>query len=344
MNDKVIQAMDYHEELLQHLHLTEGAEESELEAGERLLLAASADVTYEQYSQVISAAFNPAITAFSVPSIFKGLWVDLKKIATHLKESAEVAWEHIVAAFKEKSIFALLKGVGFSLKKLLQAIHAAMKIPSNAFSAFLQEVVKDFGSLEAIKKLDIKLRIKQVETLLKKHPAIAHVSGIALAGFLIWMFIHASFLDHPANDLSLVDAVVNCIKGDFDMVEMFTSPAGLHALGCLAFGLATGGSSLFDYGFSNAEHLLTWLGDSAGGVYGLLIALFYKGATKVHEHFEFKHMPPELKATALVVPPSPKRNGLNQDWFDRMSLEEKHAYRARRPKTKFVKSDQLHAP
>ncbi len=52
----------------------------------------------------------------------------------------------------------------------------------------------------------------------------------------------------------------------------------------------------------------------------------------------------EVKANALVVPPSPKRNGLNQDWFDRMSLEEKHAYRARRPKTKFVKSDQLHAP
>jgi hypothetical protein len=331
--------MDYHDELLQHL--AEGFEDSEIEAGERLLLQAASGITYEQYAQVITAAFNPSITAFSVPSILKGLWGDLKAIGTHLKESGDVAWEHIVAAFKEKSIFTLLKGVGFSLKKLLQAIHAAMKIPSNAFHAFIQEVVKDFGSLEAVKKLDIKTRLAKLEALLKKHPAIARVSGIALAGFLIWMFIHASFLGHPANDLGLVDAVLDCIHGNFDLVEMFTSPAGLHAIGCLAFGLATGGASLFDYGFSNAEHLLSWMGDSAGGVYGLLLALFYKGAKKVHEHFEFKHLPKELKANALVVPPSPKRNGLNQNWFDRMSLEEKHAYRARRPKTKFVTSDQL---
>lgn len=275
------------------------------DAATRIRLQAAQAITYEQYASVVDAAFVPdgRLQAFSIPSILKGLWGDLKAVGNHLKEAGEVGFEHIVQAFKEKSVFALLRGAGFSVKKLLQAIHAALKIPSNAVSAFLHEVVKDFGSIEAVKKLDVKARLAKLEDLLKRHKVIAHISGVALAGFLIWMFVHSSFVGHPANDLSLVDAILDCIKGNFDLNALFTSPAGLHALGCLAFGVATGGAGLLDYGFAHMEAALSWLGNYAGDVYNLLLALFYKGACKTHEHFNLtKALPPALHAMLLTAP------------------------------------------
>ena len=298
-----------------------------------LRLQASA-VTYEQYAQTVEAAFLPAdqLQAFSIPSILKGLWGDLKAIATHLKEAGDVGYEHLAKAFKEKSVFALLKGVGFSLKKLLHAIHAAIKIPSKVFGAFLQEIVKDFGSLEAIKKLDVKVRLAKLGDILKRHKAIAHISGLALAGFLIWMFIHSSFTGHPANDLSLVDAVVDCIKGNFDLNDLFTSPQGLHALGCLAFGLATGGAGLAGYGFEHVEAALSWLGKYSGDVFNLMLALFYTGAVKVHDHFQFKQgegvpkgilsSPTPVQAKTLEVP---KFMGEGGRHISTMIQEEPHA-------------------
>jgi len=312
-------------------------------AKQRLLCSAASDVSYEAYCSAIEASFRGgeeinALFGLSGIGPLKSLMKDLKEIAGHLKDAGSGAIDAVIKAFKEKSVFALLKGVGFSLKKLLQAISAASKVPSNALQAFMEDVVTVFGSIPAIKKMDVKERVHKVEELLKKHKAIAHISGIALAGFLIWMYLNSGTVGNPGKDLDLIDAVIACISGNFDLVEMFTSPAALHALACLVFGLT--GISLTDYGFSKVHEMFSWISNDG---YNLLLALFFKGARKLGEHVNMDQVPKALKSNNLIVDRSGRRHGKNQDWFDRKAHEDKHEY-AELVDTKFVDPTRLIAP
>ena len=101
-----------------------------IEAVTRLQSDAIRNITYEQYAQVVASLDPNYVAAFELPNFLKGLWTDLKEVGTLLKESAEVGWEHIIKAFKEKSVFTLMKGVGFSVAKLLKAVKAAAAIYS----------------------------------------------------------------------------------------------------------------------------------------------------------------------------------------------------------------------
>jgi len=305
-----------------------------LAAKNRLELSSTQNITYEEYARVV-ASINPAYVVafdFKVPSALKGLWNDLKDIGNLLKESGEVGWEHIVQAFKEKSVFTLLKGVGFSLAKLLKAVKAAAGLPGNALFRALQDLTELIGSSKAFKALKVSERLELLDKVLKKHPVLTKLTGLALAGLLIWMWLHASFTGHVDRDLDLVDAVVDCIRGNFDLKELFTSPDGINSLACLLFGIATGGAGLTSYGFGKVESALSWLGDNSGTVFNLALALFYAGAKKARLHFELKQLPKELHSAR------------SQDWYSRLHPKDRASYRKKYPGTQFHNSERLIPP
>ncbi len=300
----------------------------------RLKEQAVADIDYVTYVQVVSS-LNPSYVVafgFKVPSALKGLWDDLKEIGGLLKESADVGWEHIVEVFKEKSVFTLLKGVGFSVMKLLKAVKAAASLMSNALYRSLQDAAELLGSSKLFQSMKVAERLDALDTLLKKHPVLAHLSGTVLAGLLIWMWLNSSFLGHVDRDLDLVDIVVACIKGDFDLKELFASPDGVHALACLLFGIATGGAGITYYGYNKIEKMLSWLGSNSGTVYNLLLAMFYAAAKKLKLHIEFAKLPKELHSHRT------------QDWYHRLDYKTKAEYRAKYPKTKFHQNEKLLLP
>lgn len=305
-----------------------------IEAVTRLQSQAVLDITYEDYKKVV-AALDPSYVAafsFTVPSALKGLWTDLKEIGTLLKESAEVGWEHIVQAFKEKSVFTLLKGVGFSVAKLLKAVKVAASLLSNAVYRSLEDLRSVLVDNHTFQKMKIGERLEALDHILKSHPVLSKLSGLAVAGLLIWIWLHSSFLGHVDRDLDLVDTIVACLHGNFDLKELFTSPDGVHALACLLFGVATGGAGLTTYGFNHAEKFLSWIGSHSGNAFNLLLALFYAATKKLKMHIELTHVPKELHSSR------------SQDWYSKLHPEKKRKYKAKYPGTKFHSPERLIAP
>jgi len=298
-----------------------------LEATTRLQLDAASAITYEDYAQVVASLAPGYVVAFTFPSVLRGLKDDLQHVADMLRETANVGLDAVLKAFKEKSVFTLLKGVGFSLIKLLKAVKLASSVFSNALYHALEDLREMVGNSAAFKSLRIPERLEVLDRLLKKYPVIAKLSGIVVAGLLMWMWLHASFLGHDQRDLDLVDSVIACVRGNFDLKELFTSPAGVHGLACLAFGLATGGAGITAYGFDKVSTALTWV---SGDVYNLLLALFYAAAK--HIHMSVGALPSQLRAYR------------HQDWYHRLPDKDKARYRKKFPGTRFHNKDRLIAP
>jgi hypothetical protein len=317
-----------------------------LEAHNRLLLAEAAEVTYEQYATVVSSlARNPyQIEAFDfkVPGALKKLWSELKEVGTLLKESANIGWDAIVSAFKEKSVFTLLKGVGFSIAKLLKAVKKATAIPANTLFAALDDMIEVFGSSKLLQHLDVHERVAKLDELIHRHPVLTKLTGVAVAGFVIWQFLHMSNTGNTEYDLELVDTVISCIHGDWSLADMFASKQGLKDISVLLFGIASGGLGLTSYGASRVESLLHFLGSHSGDAASIMIALFYAAAKKLKLKINYDHMPQPLHAALKIEPKDP--HGRTSRWFHSLSGPERKAYVKRYPGTRFAREHNLILP
>ena len=299
-----------------------------IEARSRLEL--DSDVSYEIYSQVISS-LNPAYVAafeFKVPSVLKVLWSDLKELASHLKSEFGIGLEEVVKGFQQKSIFALLKGVAFSLKKLVSAIHEGISILSKELYKALA-ALHDSGAFKHVEK-----SAKAVDAILEQHPVLKKLAGPAVAGILLVIYLKSSFLGDMNKDLALVDALVACLKGNFTIYELFASKDGIYALATLAIGLMTGASAI-SYGYSTVEKTLKFLGSDGHNVYNLALAIFYAAAKKAKLEFNHKEgtrilgMKLEAKSR-LIATETP-------EWFSKLDKESQDQYLKDHPNSKIAK-------
>jgi len=314
-----------------------------LQASARLL-AEEADVSYEDYVKVVASLARPdnqlVAFDFKVPGALKKLWSELKEIGQELTESAGIGWDAIVKAFQEKSVFTLLKGLGFSVKKLLKAVSKASAIPAHALFIALDELIEAFGDSETLKRLNVHERVERLDEVIKRHPVLSKLTGVAVAGFLIWQYLHTSNTGDVHYDLSLVDTILNCIKGDYSLADMFASKQGLKDISVLLFGLASGGMGLTSYGASHVEHALTFLGKHAGTAASILLALFYAGAKKLGMHIDYSHEPVHAGLSVEQGDPA----GRTQRWFNQLSGPEREKYRKKYPGTKFNDKTKLILP
>jgi len=317
-----------------------------LEAETRLMLMEAADVTYEQYATVVEAlARDPhelQAFEFKVPGALKKLWSELKEVGALLAESAHIGWDSIVQAFKEKSVFRLLKGVGFSIAKLLKAVKKAMALPATALFSAFDDLIETFGSSKLMQHLDVHERVKKLDEVIHRHPVLTKVTGLAVAGFLVWGFLHASSTGDADYDLGIVDAVINCVKGDYSLADMFASKQGLKDISVLLFGLASGGLGITAYGASHVEGLLHFLGSHSGDAASLMVALFYAAAKKLHLKINYEHMPQPLHGALVIDPKEP--HGRTHKWFHSLPAEDRKAYMKKYPGTKFGREHKLILP
>lgn len=317
-----------------------------LEARARLLQLEASEVSYEQYSRVIASISSDPhkIQAFDfhVPSALKKLWSDLKAVGQLLAEAGSIGWESVVKAFQERSVFRLLKGVGFSLAKLLKAVKKAASIPAQALFAAFDDLADTFGSSALMQKLDPHARVAKLDEVIHRHPVLTKLTGVAVAGFLIWSFLNSSSTGDADYDLDIVEAVLASLKGDYSLADMFASKQGLKDMSILLFGLATGGLGVTAYGAGRVAKLLHSLGSHSGDASNLLVALFYSAAKKLHMKIDYSAEPPELKAT-LIADPEDKA-GRTQRWYNQLTGPEREAYRRKWPGTKFHDKTKLIIP
>lgn len=237
-------------------------EKDSIEAANRLTVTASIeDVSYKQYCAFLSATLKEAdeLNAFSLPSVLTHFFSEYKKLIADISEHLKVSKTEIVAAFKERSVFKLLKALKFSVITAVKAVKATAALLHHGLMAVVHDLEKS-GAFQHVQK-----SAKAVDDLLAKYPLLKKLAGPALAGLLIWMWFNMSFSGNFDSDMAL-DAVIDALKGNFSIYDLFATPSGIAGLVLLAAGLS--GVSLFNY-----LSVSNW---------NFLIALFYTAAKKLH--------------------------------------------------------------
>lgn len=238
---------------------------SALAYGPKLITLASAeDVNYSVYCQVLDQMCLPVgqVVAFdfSLPTGLLRAFGDLKQLLTDIANDFKVGFNEVVKAFKQRDVFALLKGVGFNVKALWKAIHEfTALVPKGLFTVF-DKLVKS-GALEGLKKGTMK-----IDAILHAHPLLTKLAGVALGGLLLWIWMSMAFTGNPQFDFD-VSVIISAFKGQFDLTDLFLSPDGLTMLTLLGAGLFTGLG-------------VAWL---ASNIANLLIAFVFTGARKAND-------------------------------------------------------------
>lgn len=264
-----------------------------LEATVRLA-ATDPALGYAAYCRMVASLDQSKVTAFSfnMPGQFRKLWEEIKQLANYLKEAKDIALDAVIRAFKQRSVFALLKGLGFSLVKLSKALIALVKLPSSALFAALDALAEAFSNTKLMKSLDVRARLERLEAVIRKHPILSKVTGAVIAGLIFVIYIKAPFIGDVEFDFDLVESMLAALKGNYNLADFFTSPDAIHTIGVLLFGGLTGGFSLLDYGAGAMAKTLKFLGSHAEDVSAVLLAIFYAGARRARRQIK---IPQELK-------------------------------------------------
>ena len=247
-----------------------------------LRLRMSSPVSYATYCRMVASLDPTRVQAFNwtIPGPLKKLWGEIKQLAAYLKEAKDIGLDAVISAFKQRSVFTLLKGLGFSLMRLGKAVAAALRLPSATLFAALDALAEAFGNTKLMKAMDVRVRLEKLEAVIRKHPILSKLTGLAIAGLIFVIYIKAPFIGDLEFDFDLVESMIAAIKGNYNLAEFFTSPDAIHTMAVLLFGSLTGGVSLLDYGAGAVTKALRFLGSNAENVSIILMAIFYAGAKR----------------------------------------------------------------
>jgi len=217
--------------------LLDSVETNTLSEGIRDTLAAAGD----KIKQAVLRIFGP-----------------IKDEILKLAEEMKIGLRDIVNALKERSVFGVLKAVGFKIKLLVKAILAFTRIWREGLAGIFREISKN--------KLVQKLQsgAMKVDEFLDKYPILKKIGGIAVAGLLLYIWLNMSFIGDLEYDMNVGDMTA-ALAGNFSIAQLFLSPAGLMMITLFATG-----------GLISAP----WLGAST---LNLVLALIYTGYVKIRE-------------------------------------------------------------
>ena len=180
---------------------------------------------------------------------------ELQATRKQFEKDFGIAKENITNAWKEKSVFKVIKAVGLDGGKLIKDGLQGVDDIVN-FSADRVAATK---AVQAVQK-----KLITVDEFLDKYPKAKKATGTVIAGFLTWQWLRMSFSGNLDSDYDL-SSIPEAIAGNIGFADVLATPAGIKGLGLLAAGLATGGLTTL------------WL----GGKKGMMMAAAYTGAKKI---------------------------------------------------------------
>ncbi len=181
--------------------------------------------------------------------------LDAKAEFTSILKKNDISLKHLIKAFKDRDFFALLRFFKFSLKSCFQAINKATKLMHGGLLKAFRELHKDSGLMARLRQGGAEL-----DAFLNKHPILKKVTGIAIAGILLYIWLNMTFLGDLDYDMD-ISAMFMAVKGSFSIETLFLTPEGNMMLVLFLTGFASGGMISF-----------AWLG---GSLYNLVLAIIY---------------------------------------------------------------------
>lgn len=226
------------------------------------------EYTYEQYCDDLNIVENTLLTE-GVADTLKGVPKNIMGFVKPLKQYfPDVSIKETMKAFKNTKVFGMLKYFGFSLKKMMSAINKGLQLVDKG-------LLKVIGQLHKTKTFQkIRKGIVKLDDVIDKHPILNRVTGVAVAGILVLIWLNMSFSGHFDGDMDL-SSVFLALKGDFSLDDIFGSEAGNKMLLLLSTGLTTAGGLSFP-----------WLIKSSANLAMALMYTFYKLSKSGHINME----------------------------------------------------------
>ena len=213
-------------------------------------------ITYEQYCNAIDTtmlhegAFNDLKGKMS-PVFFRA-FRETKGTLDKIGKDFKIGGSDLLAAIKQKDFFKIFKAFGFNIKLMLKSMNSLSELIRKGLMSVFAKLAKT-KTIQKIRKGLIK-----VDDLVQQHPILATVTGVGVAGLLLYIWLNMTFIGNLDYDFDFSD-MASALKGDFSLADLFTSDSGLMMVALFGSGAMFGLS-------------VPWLGKTA---YNLITAIFY---------------------------------------------------------------------
>ncbi len=189
--------------------------------------------TYDAYCNAVTASFHPrSVTALSVPAVLLRKIDALRRVLEDWAVRLKLSLSDLEACLKSKQVFKLLAAVRFNVKRVLSALQQAARL----IPAGLQRVVHELSDTETFKRL--RAGGEAVDAFLARHPVLKHMTSLAVAGLLLWLWFNASFVGDPDFDFDL-SIIAIALYSDAPVTLLFSSDA-MQLIALSIVGMSTG--------------------------------------------------------------------------------------------------------
>lgn len=204
------------------------------------------DFTYEQYVSYLDTCVLNETVAMVIPSMFG----ELRRVIQDIVDDFKVDVRDIVELFKSRELFKIMKTIGFSM------VVKSFRAYSNLISAPLHEAFRELHDTVVVQKLT--MNKDTIAKFLDIHPIIRKLSGVALAGLLLYLWLNMTFVGAIGFDMDLSN-IADAFRGSYTVEDFLTSPDLVKYATLFITGTITGLSC-------------SWLGSS---IYNLVLAVVY---------------------------------------------------------------------
>lgn len=183
----------------------------------------------DEYEQFVaySRTYNPqTFKEMGIPSFLKDKFSFISNFAKLVKTS----WENVIGFFQNRNIYQLFQKINWSLPNLWKIVKSGYDKYKSLVHLIHTAAHYIAGTKTAKFSED---QFAKIDRFISKHPIVAKITGPALAGLLLFIWMnqsHTGDLEHDFN----IQNVIKAFNGEFSLADLFAGTSGAHSLILLA--------------------------------------------------------------------------------------------------------------
>jgi hypothetical protein len=193
-----------------------------------------------------------------------------------IAEALNTSLGSVVELMKDSRVVKFFSKIGWSFKKLYDLLkkgYHAYRDLRKVMAEYLANTKVFRWTTDELKKLD---------EFFSQHPTVRRLTGIALAGLLLYIWFNEAYIGDPDYDFDVRD-ILGALAGSYSFADIFGGPDGATMLTSLLIGTMVS----FPWPGATSVHFIASIIGALG--------------KRLHLHFRKEHPEKDEKVPALVV-------------------------------------------